>query len=217
MSIAKAKMVSQQKQGFSLVELIVAVTIVITIGTAILALIPKSFSLTAESKKMVIVAKEVSILDAEFSRDFSSIVSSLGFDGSRSHCSFWTIAKDSTETLALLHTTYSETPAGWEKTTLSLQGYLSLALTNNFPLIPKPIDRHTLHALTPSQQNELGLSQTQYNAIFRSLAFGDTNVTEKTLLETWSNPTNCPSRIETSLNADSLPAIKRFYLRRTLP
>lgn len=194
-------------KGFTLVELLVALTITVAIGGAVAALLPKAFAIVGESQSRVNYAMEAQALDTMLERDFASLVPQLGFDGDRNYCAFWTIRQTSVDDFALCHVTYETTKDGVLLTTLSPNEYLAQAETNSFPVIPKPIPRWALPQV----------NRTLFQTPVAPYAFGGTNTQEQVAIEPWSNATNAPARIATILSVRKGEKLSRLYLRRTRP
>lgn len=194
-------------KGFTLVELLIALTVTVAIGGAIAALLPRAFSIVGEHQRRVNLALDAQTLDAEFDRDFSSLVPQLGFDGDRGHCAFWTLRQTAKDGFALCHVSYEATKDGVLLTATPPLEYLQHAETNNFPLTPRPIPQWA------SAKAERILFHTKVSPY----AFGGTNTEEQVIIGSWSNMTNAPSRIATTLSLRKGEKIERLYYRRTHP
>ncbi len=139
-------------KGFSLTELLVAIAVSLLIGGAVMAIIPRAFTVSGLAMREVSEAVELSSYDLDLEKDFASLIPGLGFDGSMKHLSFWTMRQTDINNHQLFHVTYELRPQSIRQTTIAPDTYFSLAYTNGFPLIPYPIPTESLAAASSSQK-----------------------------------------------------------------
>lgn len=192
------------RSGFSLAEILVAVSITAILGGAILAVIPGAFESFAQCTSTVRHATAADDFDASFCRDFSSLVPEFGFDGDATSCAFWTVCQTGDDDFELRHVSYSIFESGIESRITAPAEYFLETGSNTFHAIPSPLPSWS-HS---GDRRQIAVTTSH----FRYLS---TNSTEA--VREWHNPTNAPQGISTTLDALGNRKIKRTYARRTLP
>lgn len=200
---------SSGKQGFSLVEILVAVTIAAIVGGAILAVIPGAFDAVGNATSTVRRASAADTFDALFARDFASMIPELGFDGDATHCAFWTMRETAPAEFELRHVSYERGKSGIRLWETPAPDYFSQAGTNAFPFVPLP--------LPDSWARSRFGDGTEIETVPAPFTFSGTNATDTAGLGEWQSPTNAPVLIGTALEVRRGRILPRHYLRRTLP
>lgn len=174
-------------KGFTLTELLVAISVATIVGAALLSTLLYSFQIWTNTigKSRAVAAADS--FDLAFARDFSCACSPLGFEGNGSSCSFWTYRPAQGNIERLVRVQYM----------ISNEGILSEA-------VPYPASGHT-----PPLQDHFATTA------FRAFSYYGTNAATQTGVPLWEDPSNAPCRVSLQLDLPPGPPRKRFYLRRT--
>ena len=198
---------ARPRAGFTLAELLVAVSVAAIVGGAALAIVPRAFALLGNARSRVQPAAEALAFDDSFARDFASLVPALGFDGTPARCAFWTVRQTGPGERDLRHVCYARDPAGVVLTEASPREYMAVAGTN--ALCSAPLPRDTWEASR--------LARVRFLLPPAPFAYGGTNMTEAADLPEWSCPTGAPARVVRTLEPRRGDAFPRLYHRRTRP
>lgn len=83
-------MATRRRGGFTLPELLVAVSVASVVGAAVLSVLLYSFRIWTGAVEKNRELAAIDDFDLAFSRDFSCACPRLGFSGDSSSCAFWT-------------------------------------------------------------------------------------------------------------------------------
>lgn len=189
-------------RGFSLVEILVALSIALVLGGSFFVFVPQAFDAFYSIRKRVASSSDANFFDYAFERDFSSIVPSLGFHGDADSCNFWT-ARAGVNGSMLCHVSYVRHNGGIMVVKTDPDQYLENAYTNRFPLVPLPAGEDAI------------CEKTLLDAAAGEFLYGGTNLNAE-LEQSWSSPTNSPFLIRVLLKMNG-EAISRTYAGSAMP
>ncbi len=203
---------SARRAAFSLVELLLGLFVVMAIGGAVLAVIPRSLDFAVAVSDRVRVAAAADALDRSFDRDFAAMVPELGFDGGPDGCAFWTMRPQPDGSFDLRFVNYAADGKGVRLGVLAPEAFFELAGTNAFTVLPT--DGRQALARSPDFTRAEDEAFATVVAPFR---YGGTNLEEAVSIGEWVNPTNAPARVATALEFRRGAQRVRFFHRRTRP
>lgn len=177
----------RRSSAFSLVELLVAISIAIVIGGAILSALLHTFGVWESVGQKTGELREVDNFDIDFSRDFASAAHQLGFAGTADSCIFWTIRPAYDKALKLVRVKYSIDKKGICSETWDLSD-------------------------SPNENGKI----TRYGTTMpMSFSYGDTNSVDGVWIPNWQSPSNTPIAVSIKLQSTPPMPAERFYERRT--
>ena len=198
--------------AFSLVELLLGLFVVMAIGGAVLAVIPRSLDFSVAVSDRVRLAAAADAFDRSFDRDFAAMVPELGFDGGPDGCAFWTMRPQPDGSFDLRFVNYAVDGKGVRLGVLAPEAFFALAGTNAFTVLPAE-GRQAL-ARSPDFARTADEAFATVVAPFR---YGGTNLEEAVSIGEWVNPTNAPARVATALEFRRGARQVRLFHRRTRP
>lgn len=174
------------KNGFTLVELLVAMSIALVVGGAILSSILFSFRSWEQTVLSAGTTRAENDFDLDFSRDFASACSALGFSGTSTECEFWTLKTANDNTLNLVKVKYS----------IDSKGVFA-----------------TYKTLLDSPESD-GIVKLYKTDFFKKFDYNGTNMPIDVWCQEWQAETNMPSMVAVSSQSSSKNQLRK-YLRRT--
>ena len=178
---------SSSYSAFSLIELLVAVTVAtVVIGSALL-LILHSFGVWGQGLAQAGELRATDDFDADFDRDFASACPSLGLQGTASACTFWTL-QPGAENIKLSRVRYAIGEAGIvaERWTFG-----------------DDLEKPGLVSHYPAQA-------------FVAFSYAGGNITDELWQTTWDCKTNMPQAISIHCAKRSELPERRLYLHSSL-
>ncbi|MBR0056265.1 MAG: type II secretion system protein [Kiritimatiellae bacterium] len=215
--------------GFSLVELLVALSIVILVTPAILAIIPRSFDALVAARSRSASARALAAFDASFDRDFASIVVGCGFSGDSSSCSFWTLRPAASGGFSPVLVEYRGAGGHVSRTDFPLPLYTALCGTNAPSATPPDFTGQPPSLRPDVTLFALNAAQFRYFAPAPTSSQTPAPPAAPAPADFWLNPTNVPAGVELSLAPASPPTpsqpdgaalqigLTRFFFRRGAP
>ena len=180
-------MKTRRLSGFTLPELLVAISVATIVGAAVLSILLYSFQIWTNTVDKGRELAATDDFDLAFSRDFSSACPSFGCAGDASSCHFWTYRLERDHSERLVQVKYTIDEEGVSAETLPFP-----AAQGTVPLLR----RFPTHA-------------------FRTFTYYGTNEASATGVPLWEDPSNAPSRVSLRLHLPPGQPRERFYRRRT--
>lgn len=177
----------KSKSAFSLVELLVAIAVAVVVGGAVMSAILYSFGTWEHGLASAGSVRAADDFDLDFSRDFASACSGLGFDGNDKGCAFWTFRPSADGLLRLTKVRYS----------LGRGAITAEEWT------------------TDDDPEQPGAAHVYKTAAFSAFAYNGTNMSPEEFSAVWQCESNMPSVISMPCVLNPSAKGQRVYLRRT--
>lgn len=175
------------QSAFSLVELLVAISVAMVVGGAVMSAILYSFGTWEHGLASAGSVRAADDFDLDFSRDFASACPGLGFDGDEKACAFWSLRPSADGMLRLMKVRYSLDRG-----------------------------RITAEEWAPDDDPEQpGVAHVYTTAAFSAFSYNGTNMPPEVFCTEWQCESNMPNVISMPCALNPSSKDKRIYLRRT--